>query len=63
MKLTNILLASVPLSTAAAGTIRPFRGSITPKPVVVERDTTTTITLPDRSKVESGWNEHNVSPV
>ena len=60
MKLTNILIASIPLTTAAAGTIRPFRTVTTPKPVAV-RDTTTV--LPDRSKVESGWNEHKVKPV
>ena len=59
MKLSNILLASVPLATAAAGTIRPFRSAITPKPVA--RDTVTV--LPDRSKVESGWNEHKEHPV
>lgn len=61
MKLSNILLASVPVATVAAGTIRPFRSaiSITPKPVA--RDTVTT--LPDRSKVESGWNEHKEHPV
>ena len=59
MKVANLLLATAAVVPATCGTIPSVRDAITTR-VVAARGTT--IIHPDRSKVESGWNEHKEKP-